>query len=253
MLSPSGEKKNQIESPRLGLMLVAPLQETGGFQIMNDSRILEMNQKMQEYLLAYGKDDARLLLQVIRRLAHGHPITMEQVDQDIAALGLVKEKAHQLLREVTERDAADQIVGAMGLSLSEHPHRLSVAGVSLSAWCALDTLFLPALLQQTITIESPSPVTHRLIRLRVSPERVEEVNPASAAVSVVLADPSQENMASVEAIWGAFCTHVHFFASREEGEQWANGRDDIVLLTVEEGFASERQVWSSVFPELYAA
>ena len=25
------------------------------------------------------------------------------------------------------------------------------------------------------------------------------------------------------------------------------------LTTVEEGFASERQVWSSVFPELYAA
>lgn len=33
----------------------------------------------------------------------------------------------------------------------------------------------------------------------------------------------------------------------------AKGRDDIVLLTVEEGFAWERQVWSRVFPDLYAA
>jgi Alkylmercury lyase len=82
---------------------------------------------------------------------------------------------------------------------------------------------------------------------------VEEVTPEAVVVSFVLVDPSRENMASVEAIWGAFCTHVHFFASREEGEQWANGRDDIVLLTVEEGFAGERQVWSRVFPDLYAA
>jgi hypothetical protein len=50
------------------------------------------------------------------------------------------------LRQVTERDAHDQIVGALGLSLQDHPHRLSVNGVSLSAWCADDTLFLPAIL-----------------------------------------------------------------------------------------------------------
>jgi alkylmercury lyase len=231
---------------------MARLQETGGFQTMNDPRILEMNKKMQEYLLAYGPD-RRLLLQVIQQLAHGHPITAEQVDHLIADLGIGSDQAHQFLREVTERDATDQIVGAMGLSLSDHPHRLSVAGVSLAAWCALDTLFLPALLQQTVTIESPSPVTHQLIRLRVSPHRVEEVTPEAAVVSFVLVDPSRENMASVEAIWGAFCNHVHFFASREEGEQWASVRDDVILLTVEEGFASERQVWSSVFPDLYAA
>lgn len=220
---------------------------------MNDARTLETVKKMQESLLEYGPDHTRLLLQVIQQLAHGHPITAEQVDRHIADLGIAREEAHQFLREVTERDETDQIVGAMGLSLSHHPHRLSVAGVSLSAWCALDTLFLPTMLGQTATIESPSPVTHQPIRLRVSSERVEEVDPTSAVVSYVLVDPSRENMASVEAVWSAFCTHVHFFATREEGEQWASGRDDIVLLTVEEGFAWGRQVWSRVFPDLYAA
>ncbi len=68
----------------------------------------------------------------------------------------------------------------------------------------------------------------------------------------MLVDPSREKMASVQAIWSTFCEHVHFFATREEGEQWADGRDDIVLLTVEEGFAWGRQVWSGVFPDLYA-
>ncbi len=220
---------------------------------MSDARILAMLKKTQEYMSGFGPDHARLLLQVIRQLAQGRPLSAEQVDHLIADLGIAPEEAHQFLREVTEPDAHNQVVGAMGLSLSEHPHRVSIAGVSFSAWCAVDTLFLPAMLQQTATIESPSPVTHHPIRLRVSPKRVEDVSPTDAVVSLVIVDPSRENMASVQAIWSTFCEHVHFFATREEGEQWANGRDDIVLLTVEEGFEFGRQMWSGVFPGLYAA
>ena len=188
-------------------------------------------------------------------MAQGRPLTAEQVDHHIAELGVAPDAAHQTLRELTERDAHGQIVGAMGLSLSlnDHPHRLSVNGVSLSAWCAMDTLFLPTLLQQTVTVESPSPVTHTIVRLRLSPERVEEVSPASAVVSRVIVDPRRENLTSVEAVLSTFCHHIHFFASHEEARQWANDRDDIAILTADEGFALERQIWSKVFPDLYAA
>jgi alkylmercury lyase len=213
---------------------------------MRDTRVDAMARELQERLLEYGSDHLRLLLQVMRELSHGRPLSAEWVDQRIAELGIAPDAAHQFLREVTERDAHDQIVGAMGLSLQDHPHRLSVDGVSLSAWCAEDTLFLPAILQQTATIESPSPVSGRPIRLRVSPERVEEVSPAGAVVSLVLVDPSREHMASVEAIWSAFCSHIHFFATRDEAERWATGRDDIAILSVDEGFAWQRPVWSEV-------
>src|SRR5262245_60163840 len=175
-----------------------------------DAQLDEMARQLQARFLAYTPGQRRLLVQILRELAHGRPITPEQVDQRIAALGLEQEAAHQFLRELTERDANDQIVGAIGLSLEDHPHRLMVDGVSLSAWCALDTLFLPALLQQTATIVSPSPMTRAMIRLRVSPERVEEVDPAGAALSIVLVDLNRERVASVEAIWNAFCQHVHF-------------------------------------------
>lgn len=213
---------------------------------MRDARVDDMTRKLQDRLLEYGPDHLRLLLQVMRELAHGRPLSAERVDQRIAELGIAPDAAHQFLREVTERDAHDQIVGAMGLSLQDHPHRLSVAGVSLSAWCAEDTLFLPAILRQTATIESPSPVSGHPIRLRVSPERVEEVSPAGAVVSLVIVDPSREHMASVEAIWSAFCDHIHFFATRDEAERWASARDDIAILTVDEGFAWQRPVWSTV-------
>jgi alkylmercury lyase len=123
---------------------------------------------------------------------------------------------------------------------------LSVDGVSLSAWCAEDTLLLPAILGTTATIESPSPVSGHPIRLRVSPECVEEVSPAGAVVSLVLVDPSREHMATVEAIWSAFCRHIHFFATRDEAERWATGRDDITIVSVDDGFAWQRPIWSKV-------
>jgi alkylmercury lyase len=211
-----------------------------------DKRLPDMARKLQERLLEYGPDHLRLLVRVMRDLAHGGPLTAEQVDGVIAYLRIAPDTAHQFLRQVTERDALDQIVGVMGLSLQDHPHRLSVDGVSLSAWCAEDTLFLPAILGKTATIESLSPAGGRPIRLRVSPERVEEVSPAGAVVSLVLVDPSREHMASVEAIWSAFCNHIHFFATRDEAERWATGRDDIAILSVDDGFAWQRPVWSKV-------
>jgi alkylmercury lyase len=216
----------------------------------HDARLDEMARQLQARFLAYTPGQRRLLVQTVWEVVHGRTIASEEVDQRIAALGLEHDAAYQFLRELTERDANDQIVEAIGLSLEDHPHQLTVEGVSLSAWCALDTLFLPALLQQTATVASPSPVTHVTIRLRVNPVRVEEVDPAGAALSIVLVDTRRERRASVEAIWNAFCQHVHFFATREEAERWATGRDDIAILTVDEGFALGRRVWSTVLANI---
>ncbi len=109
--------------------------------------------------MQYGPIHLRLLVRVMRELAHGRPRTAAQVDGFIANLGIAPDlakPARQFLSEFTEQDARGQIVGALGLSLQDHPHRVSVDGVALSAWCAADTLVLPAMLQQTATIESPS-------------------------------------------------------------------------------------------------
>ena len=212
----------------------------------NDARLDLTVKSLQSRLAAYGPGHSRLLLHVMRELAHGRPLAEASVTHLIAGLGIAPDAARQFLREVTERDADDQIVGALGLSLSNHPHRVVVEGVALSAWCALDTLFLPALLRQSGTIESPSPMTGNVIQLRVSPTLVEEVTPTNAAISFALVDLADERMSSVEAIWGVFCNHVHYFSTREEGERWASGRDSIAILSVEEGFAVGRQLSSVV-------
>ena len=193
-------------------------------------------------VLDYGLERSRLLVRVLRTLARGHPVTPTDVDGLAREAGLAPDDVQVFLREVTERDGADRIIGVLGLSLGEHPHRFSVNGQPMATWCAEDTLFLPALLGQTATVESTSPGSRAPVRLTIGPEGVQAVRPGGAVISVALMDPGQAAFGSVEAIWMAFCRHVHFFASREEAERWAAGRSDIAILTPDEGYRVGRQL-----------
>lgn len=205
---------------------------------MSTARAAEMFRKLiqADGLFDFGPERTRLLVHVQRTLAEGRPVTSDQVSLFAADVGIAPDEADAFLQTVTERDENDQIVGAFALSLNDHPHRFVVDGTELSAWCAGDTLFLPAVLGRTATIESSSPISGQPVRLRVSPERVEEVSPAGAVLSMVVVDPTAADVGSVEAIWGTFCRQILFFASRAEAEQWAAGRDNIEILSVAEGF-----------------
>jgi len=186
--------------------------------------------------VAYGPDLSRLLVRLMRELAQGRPLPRERVDQIIGDLGIAREGAYRFLREVAERDADGEVFGIMGLSLNETPHRFYVNGARMFTWCAGDALFVPAVLGRTATVESKSPVSGERVKLKVSPQGVEEVHPVGAVVSIVIVDPDQAKTGSVEAIWGTFCHHIFFFASREEAGRWAAGRDNIEILSVEEAY-----------------
>ena len=205
---------------------------------MSNARATEAMRKLTETggLLDYGPDGSHLLIQVMRELAQGHSIPKGRVDQIIGDLGIAREDAYRFLRKWAERDADGNVFGVMGLSLNDTPHRFYVNGTRMSTWCAGDALFVPAVLCRTATVESKSPVSRERVRLTVSPKGVEEVDPPGAVVSIVIVDPDDADMASVEAIWGTFCHHMFFFASHEEAERWAAGRDDIEILSVEEAY-----------------
>ncbi len=207
---------------------------------MSNARANEMARKLTKSggLLDYGPDRLRLLIQVWQSLATGRPVTGEQVDRIVADIGTDRDEADQFLRGISERDADDNIVGIMGLSLNDHPHRVNVNGTWMSMWCAEDTLVLPAKLNQTVTVESESPLTKEKIRLTVSPDGIVESEPAGAVLSFPVGEP---DMASVASIWATLCHHSFFFASREKAEQWATGRDDIEILSLDEGFELGQQ------------
>ncbi len=213
---------------------------------MSNARAKEATRKLTKPggPLDYGADLSRLLIRVMRELAQGRPIPKKRVDRIVANMKIDREDAFRFLGGVAERDADKNFFGIMGLSLNDTPHRFYVNGTRMSAWCAQDTLFLPTMLDQTATVESNSPVSGERVRLTVSPRGVEEVDPPGAVVSMVIVDPDNPDMGSVEAMWGAFCHHIFFFASREEAERWAAGRDDIEILSVEEAHELWRPVSS---------
>jgi alkylmercury lyase len=214
--------------------------------MISDAQADAVTRNLREVLARYDADDWRLMLRVLRQLAEGQPVTPADVDQMIAALAIAPDKAQHVLTLTTERDADERIVGLMGLSLNDHPHRLTIGGQSLAAWCALDTLFLPILLRQTVEIESPSRLSGHPVRLRVGPASIEALDPADAVMSLVLVDPQHFDTSSVEAVWSAFCTLVHFFATRDEAQQWMHARDGMAILTVRDGYELARTVWSDV-------
>jgi alkylmercury lyase len=214
--------------------------------MIRNARVDELTRTLRDDVLDYGPDRSRLLLRALRALASAEPVTWDRVDRLTADLGLSREDATQFLRRLTERDADDNILGIMGLSLNAHRHRFTVNGKRMSTWCAEDTLFLPALLNQSAVVESYSPTSGEPVRLIVGPETVHAVTPPDAVVSIVVPAVGNPDMSSVESIWTTFCHHIHFFPSRAEAERWAAGRTDIEILSVAEAHELGRQVWSKV-------
>ncbi len=82
-------------------------------------------------------------------------------------------------------DEQGNIVGA-ALTARQTAHRVQVGGKQLYAWCALDTLFIPGLLDEEAEVESLCAVSGETIRVTVGPDGVRAVSPAEAVVSVVL-------------------------------------------------------------------
>jgi len=217
---------------------------------MRDTKVLETIRKLTASggPLHFEAGELRLLVHVVRGLAQGRPLTRRRLERMVAALGAAPDQAERFLRRVAERDADDNIVGALGLSLKRHPHRFIVDGIPMTTWCAQDTLFLPAMLRKVAAVESESPLSGEKISLRVDPEGVREVAPAGTVMSMVVVDPDTAELGSAADIMMTFCRNIHFFAAAAEVPRWAAGRDDIVTLSLDEGYQLGRRLW----PEAYA-
>lgn len=129
-------------------------------------------------------------------------------------------------------DAERRVIGFWGLSLAPMRHRLRVGARELFAWCAWDTLFLPAVLGARIDVASVCEATGVPVRLAVQPDAVEWARPRELAVSFVIPD-SKAVRADVIT---SFCHYVHFFASQEAAALWLEKQRDAFLLSLADAF-----------------
>jgi alkylmercury lyase len=137
-------------------------------------------------------------------------------------------------------DSERRIVGYWGLSLPAaytSPHQFTIEGRRLAAWCAWDTLFLSNLLGKPAEVESKSPGLAGVVKLLVTPTRVDLVEPEDAHVSFLMPDEAgvQKDIVTT------FCHFIHFFPSRITGEAWAAQHPGTFILSVEKAHAIARR------------
>ena len=195
----------------------------------------------------FGDENSRVLIKMWRTLGQGEPVTQEMTTNVASELEISVETIDALLRQITERDSDDNIIGLMGLSLNQGwAHRLTLGQREFRTWCAWDTLFLPAMLGETAVIESESPVTGAPVRLTVTPNGVRSASPEGAVVSIATIDTEIHDVSSVEAIWSNFCHQVFFFRSMDEAREWAQGKTHVQLLSVEDAYQVGRLAFSNI-------
>ena len=172
----------------------------------------------------------KVVLSMLRLLQHGKPVAPDEL---ASATGLEVGVAEKLARRLgAEFDDEGNLVG-WGLTLVPTPHKYRANGHDLYAWCAADTISFPSILNHTALIESPDPISGEIVRLTVTPDGVEGLNPSSAVVSWSL-ESDMDN------IRGSFCDLTHYFASRETATQYVSDRPGLVLVPVESVFKAAK-------------
>jgi alkylmercury lyase len=182
-----------------------------------------------------GRVDGRELLpHAIRLLAEGEPVASERL---AAAAGWSVENVEGALAAQTsaERDDQGRLVG-LALTLRPTTHRVTVDGRTLYAWCATDTLMLPVVLGRPALIESTCPQTGEAIRIELTPDGVERLDPPDAVMTAVRPRGQLADVRSTT------CAHGHFFTSVEATAAWTEAHPDGHVYPVEEAFRLDRQV-----------
>ncbi len=131
---------------------------------------------------ALDEAQRKLSLALYRELERGAPVSPSSLAD---RAGMPADKAVRQLRSWpgVYYDGEERVIGFWGLTIAPMPHRLRVDGRNLYAWCAWDTLFLPALLAVTTEVESACRATGAPVRLTVTPHGVESAEPAGLSVS----------------------------------------------------------------------
>ena len=174
-----------------------------------------------------------MLLGLYRLVAEGAPVTCERLSD---RFGIDRDSVQGVLDSVAssrfQYDEAGAIIAFAGLSQVPTPHRFEFAGHELFTWCAFDALFLPELLEGPARVSSLCPVTHAEIRLTVTQEGLEDVQPSGAVMTFVMPE-SRSHCADLR---GAFCNHVNFLASRQAGEIWLKRNAGAAVLPLGDAF-----------------
>jgi alkylmercury lyase len=190
--------------------------------------------------------ELRLSTSLLQVLAEGKPVSATLVaEQTGLSLPQIEAIFKHFAQQGGEFDADGNLVGA-ALTLNPTPHHFDVDGQELYAWCSLDTIFLPGLIDRTAEVTSTDPITGEMIRLTVTPEGVATYSPDTTVLSITVPGISCSTNGSCGPETGPeseACSQMHFFASRESAETWLKEHPGVAILTVDEAWQLAKANW----------
>ena len=136
---------------------MATRQEKKGHDVLN---LEEMAKAISAAMPAMDATEQRIAINIYRQLAEGRPVTTEAIAQ---AVGIPAARVEAALNSWPGvfRDGEGRVAGFWGLTITklEPEYRLQIDGKASFAWCALDTLFIPPLMDKTVGVQATDPVT----------------------------------------------------------------------------------------------
>jgi len=193
-------------------------------------------------LRRFSPEEQHAAIALYRELAKGQPVDEAQLGR---ALELSAAKAHALLeRDPMKRliysDGQGRVLGFGGLAAAPMHHRFEVDGRDLSTWCAWDSLFIPQILGRPARVRSPDPESNELVRLVVTPERIESVEPNEAVISFIRPDAHVFHTSAAN-VMAKFCHFIFFFASPSSGARWVEKNPGTFLYSLDDAFVLARR------------
>jgi alkylmercury lyase len=200
-------------------------------------------ERLASQLRPFSPPEQRVAVALYRELAKGRAVDADQLARSLAvSAGEIRALLQQdAIKAFIHPDADGRILGFGGLAAAPMHHRFEVQGRTLWTWCAWDSLFIPEILGRPARVTSPDPETREIVRLIVTPDRLESVAPAGAVVSFVQLEAEMFRTTAANVMQN-FCHFVFFFASRSSGESWVAKNPGTFLYSVEDACALAKRL-----------
>lgn len=190
-------------------------------------------------LPAFDARQQRIMLTLYRLFAEGAPVAPERLAEQA---GLPLDAVVSTLDGFPnlERDDRGHVLGA-GLTLEPTQHAVELKGVTLYAWCALDTLLLPLALGVAHVTSTP-PSGSDAVQLTVDSAGARDITPPEAVLTLVR---PRESLA--DDVRGHFCCFVHFFPSEEAARPWLERVEGTFAISIQDGVELGRLLAARMF------
>lgn len=180
------------------------------------AREVRSMETIQHIASRWEQADKAALRHLFPLLAAGKPVSHSLfaiiVKTDVFAV----EKALQLGR--TDRHSRGNVIGLSGFTLLPTLHRLMIEDVALFSCCAMVAQMMPSLAGKTAAIESIDPINNKVVKIIISPNSIQSVEPKEAVATFVVTN--QEDV--LREVSSAFCSHVRHFINYRTAEEFTS-------------------------------